>query len=238
MFIWSICKDAYSFSDKENLFVKEMLSFFRDRSEREGAFIHQLELDDITFMWSRYMKDTLDSEGIMGSWSLLQRNKVYIVPGQQHVIGWNENMSIGDDNSVESGSYILGPLISSTIVHELIHKWQFQLYPLLYILNRMFTCVCDHIPFLRSYTLEEDAREHSTNNRDVITFFNALSIAYDNYIYYLRRKKAYDLKSIDPNTSREEVDDMKCAMDRAYDTFSHNDKSMRDEAVVLASIMI
>lgn len=63
-------KGAIPFTKKEDLFIKELLLIFRDHCQREGAFLHQVDIQKYQFFWSVYMRDHPDGTfgGIIGCW--------------------------------------------------------------------------------------------------------------------------------------------------------------------------
>ena len=194
MFSWNIKKNARTFTYKEDVFVKTLVIGFRDHCQRYGAFLHQVDLNSVTFKWSPYMEEQLETQGVLGCWDLSTPNALYLVPYSNFVPHTNV-YSIGDEKTIVTSSHLLNPDIACTIVHELIHRWQFKTAPIRYILNRLCTLIWNHIPGLKELTIEGDAERNSTSNKEVYQFFQEVSAAYDSYIYYQRclcRREVYE----------------------------------------------
>lgn len=220
MFIWQIRKGAKPFSYKEDVFVKKMLIGFRDHCQRYGAFLNQLELNKIQFLWSQYMLDHIDA-GVMGAWGLSQPRKIYILPFTHTVLPPNA-YAIGDEHGIVTGSHLLMPDLGKTVVHEVTHLWQFKIAPVRYILNRLFTVVWEHLPFLNYFTLEGDV-DRNTEVKEVEEFFQQLSLAYDNYVYYRRCAKKLEVCQADPTKTAEEIHSVKEMTRCALEQFESNE---------------
>lgn len=185
MFSWNIRKNARAFTYKEDVFVKTLMIGFRDHCQRYGAFLQQVNLNDVTFKWSPYMEEQLETQGVMGSWGLSTPNTIYLVP-YSNIVPHTTVYSIGDEKMIMTGSHLLNPDMASTIVHELTHRWQFKTAPIRYLLNRLCTLIWNHIPGLKELTIEGEAERNSTSNKEVYQFFQKVNETYDNYIYYQR----------------------------------------------------
>lgn len=194
MFSWNIRKNSRTFTYKEDVFVKTLMIGFRDHCPRHGAFLHQVNLNDITFKWSPYMEEQLETQGVLGCWDLSTPNTLYLVP-YSNIVPHTNVYSIGDEKMIMTSSHLLNPDMACTIVHELIHRWQFKTAPIRYILNRLCTLIWNHIPGLKELTIEGDAERNSTSNKEVYQFFQEVNAAYDSYIYYQRclwRREVYE----------------------------------------------
>ena len=220
MFIWQIQRGAKSFTYKEDIFVKKMLLGFRDHCQRYGAFLNQLELNKIQFLWSQYMLDHIDV-GVMGAWGLFQPKKIYILPITYTALPSNAYV-IGDEHGIATGSHLLMPELGQTVVHEVTHLWQFKTAPVRYILNRLCTVVWEHLPFLNYFTLEGDV-DRNTKTKEVEEFFQKLSLAYENYVYYKRCEKRLEVYQTDPTKTTEEILDVKEMKRYALEQFESNE---------------
>ena len=204
MFSFSLKRNAIPFTEKEDLFTKELLRLFRDRCQKEGAFIHQMNLDKYEFFWSPYMAKHLD-DGIMGCWDPGTRWKIFLLPNSITVIPEQTKYSIADEKALSTADYLLTDVIAQTLVHELNHAWQFSISPVLWIINRLVTIVVEHIPFLNKITLEHDVDKHISDNKEVTEFFQTLYNCWSAYVY-LRRCEMRLQRMLDESSSKEDVE--------------------------------
>ena len=207
MFSFLLKKGAIPFTEKEDRFTKEMLRIFRDHCQKEGAFIHQMDLDKYQFFWSVYMKEHMDDKhfgGIMGCWDPGTRWKIFLLPMTQNPIIQQNKYSIADEQALASADYLLIDCMATTLIHELNHAWQFSVNPVLWIINRLVTTVVEYIPFLKKITLEHDVDKHISDNKEVNKFFQDLYSCWSAYLY-LRRCEMSLQKKIDDDASEEDI---------------------------------
>ena len=211
MFSFLLKKGAIPFTKKEDSFIKELLLIFRDHCQREGAFLHQVDIQKYQFFWSVYMRDHPDGTfgGIIGCWDPGTRWKIFLLPRADVEIGIPSIWGIGDERAIDAGGYLLLDCIATTAVHEINHSWQFSVNPVLWIINRLVTRFVEYIPYLKKITIEDDVDRHISENKEVNEFFKDLLSAWDNYVYLQRcekqlAKKLYEQKDAETITYAEE----------------------------------
>lgn len=236
MFSWNIRKNSRPFTYKEDVFVKTLMIGFRDHCPRHGAFLLQVNLNDIAFKWSPYMEEQLESQGVMGSWGLGSPNTVYLVPYSGSV-PHTTVYTIGDERAIMTGGHLLQPDMASTIVHEITHRWQFKTAPVRYLLNRLCTLVWDHIPGLKQLTIEGDVDRNISDNQEVHQFFTLVNQAYDNYIYYQRCSQRREVYEIDPSKNEEDIRLSREQEQYASDQYHRNEPIYQDLAKRLFDIV-
>ena len=163
-FFWDINKGAFAFTEKEEKVMRWLLNLLVKHCPKTCAFVNLLNLDKIKFYWAPSM--TSDN-GIIGAWNITTPNRIYlrfpeyfVGPGI-HDNNTSRSGCITDVNSFYRMSSILNPEFGCTLIHELIHKFQFQVHPIAYIANRLVTLFIDRIPFLEQLGMEYDARDNS-----------------------------------------------------------------------------
>lgn len=192
MFSFLLKKGAIPFTKKEDSFIKELLLIFRDHCQREGAFLHQVDIQKYQFFWSVYMRDHPDGTfgGIIGCWDPGTRWKIFLMPRSEINVERSNTLAIGDEQAIDAGGYLLLDCIATTAVHEINHSWQFSVNPVLWIINRLVTQFVEYIPYLKKITIEDDVDRHISENKEVNQFFIDLLLAWDNYIYLQRCEKS------------------------------------------------
>lgn len=233
-------KGAIPFTEKEDLFVKELIRIFRDHCQREGAFLHQVDIDRYQFFWSPYMRDHQEGifGGIMGCWDPGTRWKIYLVPREEtQVIEVPEYWKIGDVQAIESGGYLLLKEIASITMHELCHAWQFSVNPILWIINRLVTQFVEYIPYLKKITIEHDVDKHISENQEVLEFLQGLSNTWDAYLYLLRNEKSVSYERSRPNQDEETIELRTTALRYAEEEFMKHPEWRRKAVVSLFTIM-
>ena len=236
MFSWKIKKNAHPFTYKEDIFVKTLMLGFRDQCPKHGSFLHQINLNGITFQWSPYMEEQLESQGVMGSWGLGTPNTIYLIPFTS-AVPHTTVYSIGDERAIMTGCHLLMPDMASTIVHELTHYWQFKTAPIRYLLNRMCTLLWDHIPGLNELTIEGDVDRNVDENPEVHQFFTELNGAYDNYIWYQRCLQKREIYEMDASKTEEDISFAKEQEQQALDQYRQVPTSLQDLAKKLFDIV-
>lgn len=163
-FLWEITKNAYKFSDKEDVAVRYWLNILIRECPKTCSFLLELPLNEMEFYWAPGM--TLES-GIMGAWCITTPKRIYL----REV--WDKaSLSIHAVNRCKSGiikdpvlnmkfSNVTETNMTITLIHELIHRLQFQAAPVSYIANRLVTLFVDRVPFLEQIGIEYDARKNS-----------------------------------------------------------------------------
>ena len=192
MFSFLLKKGAIPFTKKEDSFIKELLLIFRDHCQREGAFLHQVDIQRYQFLWSPYMREHQDGTfgGIIGCWDPGTRWKIFLMPRSELNVERSNPLSLGDERAIDAGGYLLLDCIATTAVHEINHSWQFSVNPVLWIINRLVTQFVEYIPYLKKITIEDDVDRHISENKEVNQFFTDLLLAWDNYIYLQRCEKS------------------------------------------------
>lgn len=235
MFSFSLKRGAIPFTEKEDLFTKELLKIFRDHCQTEGAFIHQVDLNKYQFFWSPYMAKHLD-DGIIGCWDPCTLWKIFLLPNAAMVISEQTKYSIADEKALSSADYLLTDVIAQTLVHELNHAWQFSVSPILWIINRLVTVVVECIPFLNKITLEHDVDKHISDNKEVAEFFQTLYECWSSYAY-LRRMEMRLQKYIDENSQNEDIEYAKMSIISARSTFMQYPDYLRKSVVSLLELV-
>lgn len=147
---------------KERNFILEVLKIFQEELPRYGCFLKDIDLEKMEFSWN---KSFTAESGVMGCWNPFVKNNIQIIP--------NLNTDYTSQYIDTIYSHILDTM--PVIIHELIHKWQFQTNPILYVLNRAYTLIFNNIPYLKRFTLEYDAEVNSTSNEQVLSLFRDIS---------------------------------------------------------------
>lgn len=138
--LWSLNKskpvDGYT-----RIIILYALYLYRDYGGRHSAFLHDLPLSELEFLYCDNMN--IDT-GVMGAFSALHPKSIYLMKPRPSA---STGKSVELDRLNKSG-WPLG--LFSTIVHELTHMWQRKKRPVLYTL-----CT---LPGLREITLERDVK--------------------------------------------------------------------------------
>lgn len=165
MFVWDMYKDAVPFSENEDRFIKKYLDFLQKECPKDGAFLNQLNLSEVQFNWAPKMTQ---ENGVLGAWSLTSPNKVFMAArpkdletSDEATIRIRKNSIVKDWVGLHHAQWVTTDFMGVVIVHELIHKLQFQTSPILFIINRLVTLFVDHIPIIERIGIEYDARKNS-----------------------------------------------------------------------------
>ena len=232
-------KGAIPFTEKEDRFAKEMLRIFRDHCQREGAFLHQVQIDRFQLLWSPYMASHQEGMfgGIMGCWDPGTRWKVFLIPLQNTGTGeYPADWAIGDNQAINSGSYLLMDAIATTMIHEIYHAWQFSVNPVLWIINRSVTLFLEYIPFLKKLTLEDDVDKHISDNEEVNEFFSDLTSAWDTLLFLKRCEKSLQ-RNKSENQDEETISDKEQQVEYARGEFLKHPEWRRKAVISLFTIM-
>ena len=150
-FLWDITKGAEEFSETDYRLVRWWIHLLEKQCPKTCSFINLLPIDDMKFYWSPGM--TFEN-GILGAWCVTNPNAVYLTyPQTKGCINQrNDNVSrsgyVRDLKSADRFMHMSAEVITITLIHELIHKFQFQTSPIFYVVNRLVTLFADRIPFV------------------------------------------------------------------------------------------
>lgn len=182
-FLWDITKGAYKFSDKEDAAMRHWLNILIRECPKTCSFLLELPLDEMEFYWAPGM--TVES-GIMGAWCITAPKRIYL----REVVD-EAALSIRTANRCKS-DIVKDPVLNMkfnnitemnmtiTLIHELIHRLQFQVAPIPYIVNRLVTLFVDHVPYLERIGIEYDARKNS-ETEELKQFVTAFTNCFSSY---------------------------------------------------------
>lgn len=196
-FLWDITKGAEEFSETDYELVRWWLHLLERQCPKTCSFLNLLPIDDMKFYWSPGM--TLDN-GVLGAWCVTNPNAVYMAyPLTNECIDLSvDNVSrsgyVRDLKSADKFNQLSTECITITLIHELIHKLQFQTSPIFYVFNRLITLFADRIPFVEQIGIEYDARVNSETKelKDFVYEFNS---AFTSFYSAVRIKMPDDPKN-------------------------------------------
>ena len=192
MFVWNITKGAYKFSEKEEKIIRWYLDVLIKECPRTCSFLTQVHLDETEFYWAPYMTTT---DGIMGAWCITSPKRIYMRDIAEHIAhaAISRKCRISEEDTVlyNKTSSLIEYDMMMTLVHELIHKLQFQCAPVPYVFNRLVTILVDHVPFLEQIGIEYDARANS-DTEELEEFVVPLQNSIMSYYSAIRMKKPDD----------------------------------------------
>ena len=182
-FLWDITKGAEEFSETDYRLVRWWIHLLEKQCPKTCSFINQLPIDDMKFYWSPGM--TFEN-GILGAWCVTNPNAVYLTypPTSGCINQRNDNVSrsgyVRDLKSANRFTHMSTEVITITLIHELIHKFQFQTSPIFYVVNRLVTLFADRIPFVERIGIEYDARVNS-ETEELINFVTEFDSAFSSF---------------------------------------------------------
>lgn len=224
MFNWNTKKQTRPFTYKEDVFVKTLMIGLRDHCEQYGAFLQEVNLNDITFKWLSCAENS--AHHTVELWSIRSPNTIYLTP---YITSTSRTTvySIGDEKTLAIGDYLLNPTTAKTVAYQLMLRWKFKSSPIFYLLN----CLCN-----RSFKIN-NVSNNSVENRTIYQFFKKLKDAYDQYINYQKSSWRREVYQADNTKSAE---DCRLAIEQeqlALDQYQLNEPMYRDLAKQLFNIM-
>lgn len=173
----TMLKARVPFTKNEHAFIVKLLQYAQIECV-DCNFFNWVPPEKISFYWL-YDKSVVES-GVLGAWSVLTPNSIYIT-----------DQSINAGTTVLAGTIYNKPtffrcraltdeIMGVVLIHELIHKFQFKVAPIRYILNRLFTSIIGRTSWLYQFTIEHDAEVHSDTN-DICSFFKKIGHAFSLY---------------------------------------------------------
>lgn len=179
MFVWDLYSGAYPFTENERKFALKYLEILIRECPRDGAFLNLIKLDELEFMWAPKM--TVEN-GIMGAWSLMSPNKIFMqAPREDVYIALDRYKDkLSDVKGAMTMSNFSTDAVVMTMIHELIHKFQFMTCPPLFVINRLVTLFVDKIPFLQEIGIEHDARKNS-ETPELKEFYKHMCTSFSTY---------------------------------------------------------
>ncbi len=179
MFSWSISNDAYRFSSVEDKFIRKLLDICVRACPKTCAFIHLVDMSSVEFWWAPNMVD----EGVFGAWDMLKPNKIYLsemCKQVQTTIVTKHSGYYTDIHTAVDMDFFMTPDMVITLIHELIHKFQFKVAPIAYVVNRLITLFCEKIPYLQKITIEYDAHTNSETT-EMVEFAHSFCACYNTF---------------------------------------------------------
>lgn len=157
-FLWDIYKGSYRFTEKEERITKWFLQILIEECPRTCSFLLTLNIDKLEFYWAPGM--TIEN-GIVGAWCVTSPKHVYMRAADDHLCSFRKSETIKDSETDSRMQSLFSTTNTVTLIHELIHMFQFKTSPILYSINRLLTLFVDRVPFLEQIGIEYDARTNS-----------------------------------------------------------------------------
>lgn len=237
--IFSYKKDSYEFSKKELEILRMFLEYFKyEIPNGNGSYLSMLDLDKIDFIWSPEM--LLNDQGVFGLWILTFPNNVFLRPSEcssefidkvsamdlsgkrKEIVekiccsgkcSMNQFPNLNVDQELLKFTIYLCEcegVMLSTILHELYHKWQFNVSKLLYIINFfVFLFTGYEFSTKSKFSIEGDVRIYVDNEE----LHKRISEFYRTLYYYFYIKNALAATDVD----EEKVNDLVAQMKDLYE---------------------
>ena len=196
--MWAFDTMRYSteITKEEYAVLFKLFDIYRRYDAREAAFLCQIDYEQMFFYWNKYF--TVE-RGIMGCWSLMHPKSIFIMPPPQSTVPDRpskvKHIPMNIQHLIE---------VFPTIVHEIIHAWQFKVAPIPFMVNRTLSYFLGSLAYKIKWSLEGDAEIHGSSEEHS-TFFGNLSGALCSFNYSVNMDNpsvAIDMKKNDPEMYR------------------------------------
>ena len=178
--IGSLVKTAYRASAVEEDTFKWVLDVLSQHCGYSCSFLTTLMGEPLELWWA----PDLNPKGIMGAWSILHPNRIYIgvpeVVVHAKLLDKCKNKNIDVKTSMHFGNLLMKDYMVA-MIHELTHMFQFKTSPVLFVINYLVTRLIDKIPYVNRIGVEHDARVNS-EHPELESFATRWSRAYDSFL--------------------------------------------------------